>query len=449
MTLAPAVQTPNAIQLWQWITNPVKYLHNCDRQYGDAFSIQMSGLFKNALFISNPAAVQQLLTSDAKQFAAPGATNQILRPFLGDRGVILLDGLEHRQRRQLIMPAFHGDKIRVYASLIQQITRDVVAQWSVGETLNAREQMQSISLSVILQTVFGLYQGEKFDRIRTKLIAVLSLTDSPLKSSFVLVPKLQQDWGAWSPWGKFKRNLAELDKLLYQEIADRRRDYQPDRSDILNLLIGAQDADGQGMDDQDLRDELMTLLFAGHETTATALSWAIYWASYLPEVREKLLTEIATLGTARDGMAISKLPYLNAFCAEVLRIHPVAMLTFPRVAQEQVSLQGMDVAPGTVVMGCIYLTHHRPDLYPEPEKFKPERFIERQFSPYEYFPFGGGARRCIGLALAQLELKLVIVEVLTSCQLQLTDDLPIAPARRGVTLAPQTGVNIQVVKKYL
>ncbi len=448
MTLAPTVKTPNAIQLWQWITNPVKYLHNCDRQYGDAFSIQMSGLFKDAVFISNPQAVQQLLTSDTKQFAAPGAVNQILRPFLGDRGVILLDGIEHRQRRQLVMPAFHGDKIRVYASLMQQITRAVVQQWSVGETLNAREQMQSISLSVILQTVFGLYQGEKFDRIRTKLIAVLSLTDSPLKSSFMLVPKLQQDWGAWSPWGKFKRNLAELDKLLYQEIADRRRDYQPDRSDILNLLIGAQDADGQGMDDQDLRDELMTLLFAGHETTATALSWAIYWASYLPAVREKLLAEIATLGPERDGIAISKLPYLNAFCAEVLRIHPVAMLTFPRIAQEPVSLQGMDIAPGTVVMGCIYLTHHRPDLYPEPDKFKPERFLERQFSPYEYFPFGGGVRRCIGLALAQLELKLVLVEVLTSCQLQLTDDLPIAPARRGVTLAPQTGVNIRVVEKY-
>jgi cytochrome P450 family 110 len=324
-----------------------------------------------------------------------------------------------------------------------------VQQWPMQTTINAREQMQSISLSVILQTVFGLYQGEQLDRLRAKLIDVLALTDSPLKSSFVLVPKLQQDWGAWSPWGKFKRNLAELDKLIYQEIADRRRNYQPDRSDILNLLIGAKDADGQGMDDQDLRDELMTLLFAGHETTATALSWAIYWATYLPEVRAQLVAEIATLGPDRDGIAVSKLPYLNAFCSEVLRIHPVAMLTFPRVAKEQVSVQGMDIAPGTIVMGCIYLTHHRPDLYPEPELFKPERFLDRQFSPYEYFPFGGGARRCIGLALAQLELKLVLAEVLANCELQLTDNLPIAPARRGVTLAPQTGVNIQVTKKVI
>ncbi len=446
--MPPSVKTPNAIQLWQWITNPVKYLHNCDRQYGDMFTVNWSSVFKDIIFISNPAAIQQLLTSDTKQFAAPGAANQILRPFLGDRGVILLDGQEHRQRRQLVMPAFHGDKIRGYTDSIQQITREVIKQWPVGATINAREQMQSVSLSVILQTIFGLYQGEKFDRIRDKLIAVISVTDSPLKSSFMFIPKLQQDWGAWSPWGRFKRDIAELDQLLYQEIADRRRDYQPGRTDILNLLIGSQDADGQGMNDQELRDELMTLLFAGHETTATALSWGIYWATYLPEVRAKLLADIATLGADRDGMAISKLLYLGAFCSEVLRIHPVAMLTFARIAQEPVSIQGYDLAAGTVVMGCMYLTHHRPDLYPEPDLFKPERFLERQFSPYEYFPFGGGARRCIGLALAQLELKLALVEVLTSCELQLTDQLPIAPARRGVTLAPQTGVNIKVIKKY-
>jgi cytochrome P450 family 110 len=447
MTL-PAVQSPNAIQLWQWITNPVKYLHSCDRQYGEIFTVHMSKMFNNIVFISNPAAIQQLLTSDTKQFAAPGAMNQILKPFLGDQGIIMLDGQEHRQRRQLVMPTFHGDKIRGYTDLIQQITREVVQQWPVGATINAREQMQSVSLSVILQTVFGLYQGEKFDRIRDQLIKVLAVADSPLKSSFLFVPKLQQDWGAWSPWGRFKRDIAELDQLIYQEITDRRRDYQPGRTDILNLLIGAQDADGQGMDDQELRDELMTLLFAGHETTATALSWGIYWATYLPEVRAKLLAEIATLGADQDGMAISKLPYLGAFCAEVLRIHPVAMLTFARIAQEPVSLQGHDLAAGTAVMGCIYLTHHRPDIYPEPDLFKPERFLERQFSPYEYFPFGGGARRCIGLALAQLELKLALVEVLTSCELQLTDQLPIAPARRGVTLAPKTGVNIKVIKKH-
>jgi cytochrome P450 family 110 len=454
MSSIPDVTAPKLLQLWQWITNPIKYLQNCDRQYGDIYAVQMSSLFKGVVFVSNPAAIQQMLTSDTKQFAALSATNQLLRPFLGDRGTILLEGTEHKQRRQLVMPAFHGDKIRAYTGLIQQITQDLIQKWPLAEKINAREQMQSISLLVILQAVFGLYQGERLDRIQQKLVDVLEIFDSPLKSGLIFLPQLQQNWGSWSPWGKVQRDLAELDNLIYQEIADRRQSDQSSagdaaRSDILSLLICSQDADGYGMNDQELRDELMTLLFAGHETTATALSWAIYWSNYLPEVRTKLLAEIATLGSERDMAAINKLPYLAAFCAEILRIHPVAILTFARVAQEALSLQGYDIAPGTVVMGNIYQTHHRPDIYPEPDVFKPERFLDGQFSPYEYVPFGGGSRRCIGLALAQMELKLVLVEILTSCQLQLIDKLPIAPVRRGVTLAPQTGVNIKVVKKNI
>jgi cytochrome P450 family 110 len=448
MTPIPEVKNPKAIQLWQWITNPVKYLNDCDRQYGDTFAVQMTGLFKDAIIISSPAAVQQLLTSDSKQFAAPGSVNTILQPILGDHGVNLLDEPEHHQRRQLVMPAFHGDKVRSYNSLIQKITQDLIAQWPINTTINAREQMLSISLSVILQTVFGIYQGERFDQIREKLVALLSLTDSPLKSSHLFIPQLQKDLGAWSPWGKFQRDLIEVDKLIYQEIAERRNNYQPDHTDILNLLIGSKDSDGHGMDDVELRDELMTMLFAGHETTATALSWAIYWSTMLPEVQAKLRAEIAILGDERDGMAVNNLTYLGAFCSEVLRIHPVGILTFPRVAQEAVSLQGYDIVPGNVVMASMYLTHHRPDLYPEPDVFNPQRFLDQQFSPYEYFPFGGGSRRCVGLALAQMELKLVITEILASCELKLMDKLPIAPVRRGVTLAPKTGVNIQVIKRY-
>jgi cytochrome P450 family 110 len=444
MTLIPSLSDSKPLQLWEWILKPIDYLHKCDRECGDTFSVKV---FDGAIFTSNPQAIQQILTSDTKQLSAPGSRNQILKPFLGNRGVILLDGKEHRQRRQLLMPAFHGDKIRSYADLIQQITQDLVGQWQVGENINIREQMQSISLSVILQTVFGLYQGERYDRIRQKLIEVISLIESPLNSSFLFLPMLQQDLGAWSPWGKFLRNRAELDKLIYQEITERRQNHQSDRTDILTLLIGSQDAEGNGMSDVELRDELMTLLFAGHETTATALAWAIYWINYLPEVKEKLLAEITTLDTAADSITISRLPYLNAVCSETLRIYPVGMLTFPRIVNESFSLQGYDLEPGTMVSGCIYLTHHREDLYPEPHLFKPERFLERQFSPYEYFPFGGGIRRCIGMALAQLELKLVLVEVLKNCQLNLTDKLPIQPTRRGVTLGPNGGVNAQVVAK--
>jgi cytochrome P450 family 110 len=445
MTSLPTIRTPAPIQLWQWISNPLKYLHNYDQQCGDICAVTMSGSLNQAILVSNPQTIQQLLTNDPKQFAAPGSINQILKPFLGARGVILLDGAEHRQRRQLLMPQFHGDKVRAYSELICAVTKDLVEKWSVGETINLREQMQSISLSVILQAVFGLYKGERYDRIRDGLIKVLSLIESPLNASFLLIPPLQQDLGAWSPWGRFVRDREVLDRLIYQEITDRRHNYDSNRSDILTLLIGAEDADGNGMTDTELHDELMTLLFAGHETTATAISWAIYWVNYLPEVKQKLLAELATIGTDRDPLAISKLPYLNAVCAETLRIYPVAMLTFPRITQETVTLQGYEIEPGRMISGCIYLTHHREDIYPEPHLFKPERFLERQFSPYEYLPFGGGSRRCIGMALAQLELKLVLVEMLAHCQLELVGELPVVPVRRGITLGPKGGIEAKVL----
>jgi cytochrome P450 family 110 len=447
MNVIPSLPIPKFRQVFQWIIKPLEYLHKHDRECGDIFTANLSGAFTGVVLTSSPQAIQQILTNDTKQLSAPGSSNKILQPLLGDRGVILLDGSEHRQRRQLLMPQFHGDKVRAYTDAIQEITRDLIQGWQVGEMLNVREEMQKITLPVILQTVFGLNRGDRYDRIQDKLSKMISLVESPINAAFLFIPALQKDLGAWSPWGRFVRDRAELDTLIYAEITERRQSAETDRSDILSMLISSQDAEGNGMSDLELHDELMTLLFAGHETTATALAWAIYWINYLPEVKEKLLAELATLGTEPDAMAISKLPYLNAVCSETLRIYPVAMLTFPRIVNESISIEGYELKPDTVVMGCIYLTHHREDLYPEAHLFNPDRFLERQFSPYEYLPFGGGVRRCIGVALAQLELKLVLVEILTSCQLKLTGKLPVIPARRGVTLGPKGGVTVRVEGK--
>jgi cytochrome P450 family 110 len=447
MNLIPRYSASPFLQLSEWILNPLEYLDRCDREYGDTFAIGLPGALNNIIFTSNPRSIQQILTNDTKKLSAPGGNNQILKPFLGDRGVILLDGAEHRQRRQLLMPQFHGDKVQGYSDAIQSITRNLIKEWQVGETLNCRAEMQKITMSVILKTIFGLNEGEKYNLIRDKLSKMLELLESPLNSSFLFIPWLQKDLGAWSPWGQFVRNRAALDLLIYAEIAERRQSHEQGRTDILSMLISSQDADGNCMSDRELHDELLTLLFAGHETTATAISWAIYWINYLPEVKAKLLAEIATLGTDRDPIAISKLPYLNAVCSETLRIYPVAMLTFARKVDRSISIEGYELEPGRTIMGCIYLTHHREDLYPEPHLFKPKRFLERQFSPYEYLPFGGGVRRCVGIALAQLEIKLVLVEILTSCQLTLIGKLPVIPARRGVTLGPKGGISVRVEGK--
>lgn len=255
---------------------------------------------------------------------------------------------------------------------------------------------------------------------------------------------LQLDLGAWSPWGNFVRQRQQIDELLYAEIRERREQPDPDRTDILSLLLLARDEEGKLMTDQELRDELMSLMFAGSETTATAMSWTLYWVHRLPEVREKLLKELETLGDSPDPMTIFRLPYLTAVCNETLRIHPVAMLTFPRVVEEPVELLGQQLEPGTALVGCIYLTHQREDLYPEPKQFNPERFLERQFSPYEFMPFGGGARRCVGEALAQFEMKLVLATILSRYQLALAEQKPVRPQRRGVTLGPAGGVKMVI-----
>jgi unspecific monooxygenase len=232
--------------------------------------------------------------------------------------------------------------------------------------------------------------------------------------------------------------------LLYAEIAERRQEADPNRIDILSLLMSARDETGQCMTDGQLRDQLMTLILAGFETTATAIAWALYWIHYQPPVREKLLQELDSLGKSPDSMSIYRLPYFTSVCNETLRICPVVMFSFPRIAQEAVELLGYSLDRGTILIPSIYLTHQREDLYHEPKQFKPERFLKHQFSPYEFLPFGGGVRRCIGEALAQFEMKIVLAKILSNYQLELADHRPEKLQRRGFTLAPANGVKMIV-----
>jgi unspecific monooxygenase len=438
-------KTPKFIQRLEWILDPVGYMERSHERYPDLFVAKVIGFGGTIVYVSHPQALQQLLTNDRKQFSAPSETNRILAPLIGDNSVIMLEGDRHRKRRQLVMPPFHGERMRTYGELIVNVTRKVMSQLPTEQTFLARSAMQSISLQVILEVVFGLYEGERCQQLKQLMSEIAEIFRSPLSSGFLFFPALQKDWGAWSPWGKFVRQRQQIDDLLYAEIAERRANPDPNRTDILSMLMSARDEEGQPMSDRELRDELMALMFAGHETTATAMAWALYWTHYLPDVRDKLLSELKGLGESPGLMDIVRLPYLTAVTQETLRIHPVAMLTFPRVAQEPVEMMGYYLEPGTVVMGCMYLTHQREDIYPNHREFRPERFLERQFSPYEFIPFGGGVRRCIGEALAQFEMKLVLATILSEYRLTLVDKKRERPQRRGVTLAPASGVKMQIL----
>lgn len=439
----PGSKTPSFLQRLNWAFDPVGYLENNHKNYPDLFITKVVDWGNRPIvYISHPQGMQQILTNDRKLFTAPSDTNDVFRPLLGDYSVILLQGERHQQRRQLLAPPFHGERMYSYGQSICRIAEEVMSRLAVGNPFTARTITQNITMQVILEVVFGIYEGERYQQLRRLLSKMLDVFNSPLTSALLLFPALQIDLGFWSPWGKFLRQREQVDQLIYQEIADRRSNPNPNATDILSLLMSVRYEDGQPLTDKELRDELMTLLVAGHDTTATAMAWGLYWIHRLPEVKEKLLQELATLGNNLDPMEIVRLPYLNAVCNETLRITPVAMLTFPRIAQEPVEVMGYSIEPGTAVLGCMFLTHQREDLYPNPKEFKPERFLERKYSPYEFIPFGGGARRCVGDALAPFELKLVLATIMSNYELSLADSRPEKLQRRGLTLSPDRGVKM-------
>jgi cytochrome P450 len=314
---------------------------------------------------------------------------------------------------------------------------------------------QEISLEVILKVVFGIDQEDRFNHLKSLLVDLTDSLQSPFIGGLLFFPSLQKDWGPRSPWGYLRHLQRQISELVYAEIrvkrsyaeGNRRNQNHPLGSDILSLLMSARDEMGQAMSDAELHDELITLLIAGQDTTASAIAWALYGTHYHPQAGEKLLVELNRLGKVLDPMTIVQMPYLTAVCNETLRLFPVAVLTVPREVKDFVELMGYQLKPGMRIDGCIYLTHQRPELYPEPKLFKPERFLERQFSPYEFLPFGGGERRCIGEALAKFEMKLVLATILSQYRLALVDQSPEHPQRRGVTFAPARGVQMVLKEK--
>jgi cytochrome P450 family 110 len=437
-------QTHPLIQTLQWLTNPLEYMEACAQRYGDLFTLRIGPVFKPQVFISNPQAIQQIFTTDPKLLDS-GEPAGIKSPLLGQQSMLALEGKPHQRQRKLLTPPFHGERMLAYGERIRDITKQVTSQWQIGESFSVLPCMQAISFQVILKAVFGLEEGARYEKLKELLIAMLNPKRPLLRLVMLLFPLLRRVLGPWSPWKNFMRQRQEIDELIYAEIRERKE--QPDdpsRSDILSLMISARDEQGQPMTDVELRDELMTLLVAGHETTATALSWALYWIHHLSDVREKLLQEVDSLGENPDPNTIFRLPYLNAVCCETLRFYPVAMLTLNRLVKSPLEIAGYQFEPGTLLIPSIYLTHHREDLYPNPKQFKPERFLERQFAPSEYLPFGGGNRRCIGMAFALFEMKLVLATVLSRVQMELADSKPVQPVRKGLLLGPEGGVQMVV-----
>ncbi|MEH2114142.1 cytochrome P450 [Nostoc sp.] len=439
-------QTHPWVQTYQWLTNPLEYMEACAKRYGDTFTLRIGPVFTPQVFTSNPQAIQQIFTTDPKQLDS-GEPAGIKSPLLGKQSLLALEGKPHQRQRKLLTPPLHGERMLAYGQLTRDITEQVISQWQVGESFTVLPSVQTISLEVILKAVFGLVDGPRYEKLKKVLLKILNPKQPFVTAMMLVFPSFQRDLGSWSPWGRFLRLREQMDELIYAEIQDRQQQPDSSRTDILSLMMATRDEDGQPMTDVELRDELITLLVAGHETTATSLTWALYWIHHLPQVREKLLQEIDNLGKDPDPNAILRLPYLSAVCSETLRLYPVAMLVLNRLVKSPLEIMGYQLNPGTLVIPCIYLTHHREDLYPQSKQFKPERFLERQFTPSEYLPFGGGNRRCIGMAFALFEMKVVLATVLSHWQMELADSKPVQPARKGALLGPRGGVQMIVTGK--
>jgi unspecific monooxygenase len=438
----PIVQDFWFWQIWQWTFDPLAYLDRCAQQYGDCFVTQFGKL--ESVYVSHPEAIAEIFTQP--ELYDSGRAQQVLKYTLGNSS-LTLDGEPHRRRRQLLMPPFHGERMKSYGDIIRQITEQVAAQsWQVGQTITMLPLANDITLRVILKAVFGVAEGERFEQMRLRIQKLLSVGADPITYMATFFPALLRNRGPWRPLDVYTKLKQQVDEHLYAEISERRANSDHSRTDILTLLMSAQDEDGNHLTDLELRDELVTMLLAGHDSSAATISWAMYFIHATPAVKAKLLDELTTVDPT-DALATVRLPYLNAVCSEALRLRSAGPTVAVRVTKQPVMLMGYELPADTVVLPCQYLTHHREDIYPNARQFRPERFLERQYSPYEYYPFGGSDRRCIGAAFASFEMKLVLATLLRHYQLELAESPPIKAVRRGVNISPQGGVKLRVVNR--
>jgi cytochrome P450 len=420
--LPPGPSEPRLAQMMQWISRPIAYATRQRDRFGDAFTANIDD--RKWVMLGDPEDVRTVFTAGPQRTNA-GEANAILRPTLGSRSLLLLDGEEHLRQRKLMLPAFHGERIERYREIMRAATERAVATWPVREPFALRPHTQAITFEVIVRAVFGVDDADAMERLREPLRRMLDWAGNP--APLLLVAVVGPD-NAVVRRVIARRYLEPVDRELYALIAERRR--APDleeREDVLSTLLLARDEQGESMTDVELRDELLTLLVAGHETTATSLAWAV----------ERLVRHDGAL----DRVA-SDARYADAVVKETLRLRPVVAIVLRRLL-EPLEVGGHELPAGTTVAPCILLVHRREDLYPEPDAFRPERFLDEPPGTYSWIPFGGGVRRCLGAAFAQVEMQVVLETIARSARLEPVGE-PEEVRRRGVTLVPARGGQVRV-----
>jgi cytochrome P450 len=398
-------------------------------RYGDVFTIKLA-LQGEVVQVADPALVKTVFATKPDD-ARAGEANAILQPLLGRRSVLLLDGREHLRQRKLLLPPFHGERMQRYGELITAITDEEMSRWPAGQPFALRPAMQRITLDVILRAVFGAGEDDHLDELRSLIRDLIDVA----RNRFAALPWFRRDLGPRSPWGRFVRRRAHVDELIYDLIDKRRADPRvAERDDVLSMLVQARDENGEAMSREELRDELMTMLVAGHETTATSLAWCLNLLLLHPEERRALCEDLDGGGTTR----------LDAVIKETMRLRPVVSIVARRL-HAPLTVGAWTLPAGVVVAPNIELVHHRADLYPDPERFDPGRFVDRQVETYEWLPFGGGVRRCLGASFAIFEMRTVIPIVLRRApSLRLVEAQMDPVHRAAVVMVPKHGVRVEM-----
>ncbi len=419
-------------------------VHACQDRYGDVFTLRIAHE-GHWVMLGDPEAVKQVFTGDPRVYHA-GEGNQILRPVLGDNSVLVLDEREHMSQRRLLLPPFHGERMQGYAETMQEIAMREMEAWPTGTPYRLRPRMQALTLEIIIRTVFGVREGGALGELRDALRGFLDLTTNPK----LLLPVLLVGPSRVTRIPFYRRRVDRVDRLIYREIDARRRaEDLEERDDVLSMLIQARHEDGgsaeraseiagddererakrdggQAMSDQEMRDELLTLLVAGHETTATALAWGVERLARHPDKLARLIEEADT----------SSEDYLTATIQETLRIRPVIPIVIRRLT-EPVEIAGYELPAGVSVTPSVYMLHRNPAVYPDAEAFRPERFLESPPGTYTWIPFGGGVRRCLGASFAQFEMAVVLKELVRRFNVLPARPKPERIYRRAITETPR------------
>jgi cytochrome P450 len=440
-TLPPGPRAPKFVQTYRFVRHPQDSLDVSFKQFGEGFTARLLGL-GDFVVLSDPEAIEAVFTGPPEHLVTGESNARMFESFLGAHSLLNIDGPHHRRKRRLLMPPFHGQRMALYGRVMAEITADEMATWRPGVPFAIQHAAQNITLEVMLRIVFGVDDDARRTRMRDAILDFIAGTYRP-EAVVMAVRPLQVDLGAWSPWGRVLRTRDAVHRQILEAVADRRARGTEGRTDILSLLLDARDEDGQPMTDDELRDDLFTLLLVGHETTAATLAWGFWAVLARPDVAAKLREErLRVMGPGPlDPAKLPELVYLDATVKEILRRFPVTDGA-ARLLKQPTRLGRFHLPADVVAAASTWLTHTNPRFWPEPKRFEPARFLDTRPRPFSYLPFGGGLRTCIGAAFASFEMKIVLLEVLGRSDLRLTPGYRPAVIRRTITLSPTKGVPV-------